>query len=307
MRTELIPDSGRLAGIVTSAELLKRGLTKAEIRIMVRNGVLTPVRLGVYARAAVANSRLLLIAAAVAQVGRCSASHQDAAVIHGLALLKRPSAAVISVSRPRRGAEGHRAGRPAVWIHSALMPRSHVTVQSRVPVTTVARTVVDVARTTPFRAGVVTADSALRQKKTTKDELRAVTAVMNRWPGITRARNVIAFADPRAESPFESISRVAFRDGGLPPPKLQQWIDDGHGCMIGRVDFFWPEHRTIAEADGAAKYADPDKAILQLERDTDLRDAGYEVVHFTWWELNRVPEVVIGRIRTCFRRSAGKR
>jgi hypothetical protein len=304
MRTELIPDSGRLAGIVTAAELAKAGLTKAEIRVMVRREVLTPVRLGVYARAGVANPRLLAIAAAVVQVGHCAASHQDAAVVHGLDLLKRPPQNLISVSRPRRGIDGQRVGRPVVRIHSALMPTGHVIIRSRIPVTSVARTVIDVARVTPFRDGVVTADSALHQKKTTKDELRAVIAVMTRWPGIGRARDVVDFADGRAESAFESISRVAFRDAGLPPPKLQQWIDDGHGRLIGRVDFLWPEYKTIAEADGAAKYANPEKAIQQLERDTDLRDAGYEVVHYTWWELNRVPAVVIGRIYRSFRRQA---
>src|SRR5579859_2492942 len=115
------------------------------------------------------------------------------------------------------------------------------------------------ARTTPYRSGVVTAGCALHLGKTTKDELNAVIATCGRWPGVMRARRVVEFSDGRAESPFESIARVAFRDGGLPPPELQVWVG-GDGGPVGRADFLWRHHRTLAEADGALKYADPDRA-----------------------------------------------
>jgi very-short-patch-repair endonuclease len=278
---------------------------------MVRHGVLTSVRRGVYAHkekaAAISNQRIVAVAAVMALMDRCAASHADAAVIHGLDLLARPSGQVISVSRnPQFGPNDRKAGHPRIHVHAVPLPRAHLTMRYRIVVTTVARTVIDVARTRPFRDGVVTADSALRRKKTTKQELRDVAATMARWPGIAKARDVIAFADHRAESPLESISRVAFRDGGLPEPKLQYWIDGG-GYLIGRVDFCWPEHMTIAEADGAGKYADPARARQQLQRDTDLRDAGYQVTHFTWQEIDRVPAVVIGRVRASFEHNAAIR
>ena len=53
----------------------------------------------------------------------------------------------------------------------------------------------------------------------------------------------------------------------------------------------------IAEADGLAKYNSRKDLANQFERDRLLRDAGYQVIHFTWQELMRTPEVVIGRIR----------
>lgn len=111
-----------------------------------------------------------------------------------------------------------------------------------------------------------------------------------------------AFCDGRSESPFETIARVAFHEGGLPPPDLQVWVgaDDR---PIGRADFLWREQRTIAEADGALKYADPDRARQQLHRDADLRGAGFEVVHFTWRELTASPGQVIGWIRAAFERA----
>lgn len=170
-----------------------------------------------------------------------------------------------------------------------------------VPVTSAARTVIDLARSTSFRSGVVVADSALRQRKTSKAELGAVIATCSRWPGIDRARQVVEFSDGLSESPFESIARVAFRDGGLPPPELQVWVGDIR--PIARVDFLWRKYGTIAEADGALKYTDPSRARQQLRRDAELREAGFEVVHFTWHELTVVPEQVLRSINAAFQRS----
>ena len=93
------------------------------------------------------------------------------------------------------------------------MPAQHVTSHLGMPLTTAARTVVDLARTMPFRAGIVAADSALHQRLATRDELLSVLAVCTRWRGTLIAAEVIAFADTRSESPLESIARVVFRDG----------------------------------------------------------------------------------------------
>jgi uncharacterized protein DUF559 len=108
--------------------------------------------------------------------------------------------------------------------------------------------------------------------------------------------------DARSESVLESVSRVAFRDQGLPSPELQVWVGD-ETEMIGRADFLWTAHRTIAEADGAIKYADPSRAMAQLERDARLRKAGFELVHLTWQEITRTPEQVAASIRAAFQRA----
>ncbi len=171
--------------------------------------------------------------------------------------------------------------------------------------TTAARTVVDLARELDFRAGVVAADSALHRKLTAKEELRAVLATCSQWRGIQRAREVVEFADPRAESPLESIARVVFRDCGLPPPDLQVWLG-GVAEPIGRVDFYWTKYRTIAEVDGDMKYKDPRRAKAQLKRDALLRSDGYEVVHFDWQEVTSSPDYVAATIRARRTHHAGR-
>ena len=225
------------------------------------------------------------------------ASHQSAAEAHGLDLLRRPSALVTLTRQPGLGSK---SGKPNVRVHTAELPAAHVGGRFGVPVTTVPRTVIDLARALDFRAGVVVADSALHQHLTSKKELRQVLADCRRWPGVRRAARVVDFADGLAESVLESIARVAFRDLGLPSPELQVTISDDD--FIGRVDFLWRQLRTIAEVDGALKYDDRNRAMAQLRRDKRLRGAGYEVEHFDWQEIVHEPEGVGRSLRAAFQR-----
>src|SRR5262245_41509531 len=94
-----LPDScrtARFAGLITTAELEAAGITDAKARALVRRGALLRVRRGIYADSELARrltledpraARLLKVAAAVAAAGPGAvASHEDAALVHGLAL-----------------------------------------------------------------------------------------------------------------------------------------------------------------------------------------------------------------------------
>jgi hypothetical protein len=301
--------SPRPGGITTTAQLRSAGLSTVEIRWLIRRGTLLPLRRGVYAHGLLAriagdesNRQLISVAAALAIAGPQGAgSHHIAAGIHGLPLLGHPPAGIVAVTRSPRD-RGNRTGPKGVLIHLAELPPEHVTVHRGVRITSVARTVIDLARTSSFTEGVVIADAALSMQKTSKAELEAVIASCRHWRGLGRARRVVAFSDPRSESVLESISRVAFQEHGLPAPDLQVWVGDDD-MVIGRADFLWGQYRTIGEADGAVKYAHPSSAIAQLERDARLRDAGYEVVHFTWVQIVRTPAQVVARLRSAFRRA----
>ncbi len=300
---------------MTITELAEAGFSRESVRVLTSRGVLLRVRRGAYVRADLAarvpgsvsfRGRAIAIAAAVAKAGPDAASsHEDAALLHGLEQLDRPRADLISVSRSQ-GHDRLLGGAPAVRVRVTPLSRAQIAVRAGVPATSAARTVIDLARETSFRAGVVVADSALYRRKTTRADLDTVIGSCRHWPGIDRARRVVSFATDLAESPFESIARVAFDEGGLPPPELQVWVG-GEDRPIGRVDFLWRAYRTIAEADGALKYADPDRARQQLHRDADLRDAGFEVVHFSWRELTVSPAQVIGWITAAFARAASLR
>lgn len=291
--------------VLSVGEWRTLGLTEARIRSLVRSGELIRVWHSVYAtrsavewsKASPARGHALRVVAAAASVGRDSvASHQSAALIHGLDLFPAPPD-MVTMTRTRVRNSGRRKS-DGIFFHTAELPDGQVTMQLGARVTSVARTVVDLARSSSFMSAVVTADSALRADLTTRGALLAACQQCPRWPGIRQARRVVDFAEPGAESVLESCARVVFHEHGLEPPELQFTVT-GPDFRYS-VDFYWARHRLIAEADGAIKYSDQRAAIRQLSRDQQLRDLGYKVVHFTWRELFQDPSAVTARIRKAF-------
>lgn len=290
--------------IYTTATLLRRR-SREEIRSLTTRGVLIRAGRGVYLRARDARELAgtpdgdhLLRAVAALGLSRPGAviSHRSAALAHGIDLIG--DTAVVSITaRPDR----HRRSAANVHVYTTPLPTAHVTWRHGLPVTTPARTVIDLARTLPLAEGVAAADSAIHKRLTSKRELRAVLVAAPRRRGNALAAAVVELADGRAESPLESIARVAFRNCGLPPPDLQVWLPP-YQERIARVDFYWEEYKTVAEVDGAMKYEDPARAKAQLRRDKKLREAGYEIVHFDWREITTSPELVAASIRAAFRR-----
>jgi hypothetical protein len=312
------PDSSPFPLVVTTSRLTKAGASPDRIRRLVQQRALHRIARGVYLPAphgagtltagilgSWAGDHSLRLAAFLAHAGsETVVSHRTAALIHGLDLLGPERDGIVSVTRPPGGA-GSRTGSPGILVHAAHLPRGQVTTRAGVRLTSVARTVVDLARSSPFTAGVVAADSALRSNQVTRAELDAVLTACARWPGISKARRVVAFSDGRAESVFESISRVVFDEHGLPAPDLQVWVG-GEDEVVGRVDFLWRAYRTVGEADGAAKYSVPGRVRAQLWRDERLREAGFEVVHFSWHEVRIAPWQVAAQIRAAFQRGLAR-
>ncbi len=273
------------------------------VRSLTASGDLVRMRHGVYAtRVAVqwagadaTRCHVLRVLAARATVGHHAvASFGSAALLHRLDLLNSPPEGAVTLTIPP-GKPWNRARPASVVFHAADLPAGHLTRLYNLPVTTAARTVVDLARTLPFADAVVVADSALREEKATKAELGKICGACAQWPGVRQARRVVEFADERAESPLESVARILFDQSGLDSPEPQATVFTPAGAC--RVDFLWRARKVIAEADGAGKYKDRSDAVKQLERDRRLRDAGFQVVHFTWKELFGTPELVLRRIR----------
>ncbi|NHT18657.1 type IV toxin-antitoxin system AbiEi family antitoxin domain-containing protein [Cellulomonas sp. IC4_254] len=157
-------------------------------------------------------------------------------------------------------------------------------------VTTVARTVVDLARAGSFARGLVLADDALRRRGVSPDDLAREVAAAGTGRGVRAARRVVAEADAGAESPGESLSRARMIELGLPQPVLQREVRDHRG-LVGRVDFLWERLGVVGEFDGRLKYraggvgdrtADEDRVWAEKRREDRLRAAGLRVVRWTW-------------------------
>lgn len=288
------------SGVITYGQALDVGVSARQLRA---GGRLVRLRQGVYAErsrldAAQPHERVALhVAAARLTTGiDLVAAGRTAALAHGLPILGLPR---------RLDLVERKELRPRHHGSSTTLTAPDVVDVLGVPVTSLSRTAVDVARRHGFAAGVVTADAVLA-REVARNELLAVVDACRGWSGSRTAHRVAQFADPLAETALESLGRARFEEHGLPPGELQVVLGDDSG-PLGRVDHYWAEHRTVAEGDGALKYAAAGDLFAEKRREDRLREAGFEVVRYTWDEVLRTPEVVVTRILAAFARAAARR
>ncbi|MEV0295712.1 hypothetical protein [Nocardia sp. NPDC050710] len=238
-----------------------------------------------------AEERHLVLTNAVVQASSPDAtvSHVSASIAHGLTMWGVPLSRV-HLARDR--STGGRATRQVV-LHSMRIDADEIVRVGDLSVTSVARTVIDLARTVPFEQAVVAGDSALRLGKATRAELAEQLARSVGRPGVPAARRVVDFLDGRSESAGESRSRVAMRAVRLPAPELQAHILTPDHQEVARVDFLFPELGVIGEFDGLVKYraalrgtrSPEDVVIAEKAREDALRALGWIVIRWTWREL----------------------
>ncbi|TFC04595.1 hypothetical protein [Cryobacterium mannosilyticum] len=236
---------------------------------------------------------VVVAAAAAARRSELVLSHQSAAVLHGLPFLFGPPAEVHFIV-PR--AAGGRS-KPGIRKHAVHLDPRDITLVNGLLVTTVARTVVDLAAALDLQSAVVVADRALSADRrghlaalATKVELYETWARMLPFRGSVRAKAVIDFATHLAGSPNESASRVNIALSGFPEPVLQHpFIVDGAEVF---VDFYFPDQHKVGETDGKVKYFDPvmrdgrtPEQVLWAEK---LREDGVrrQVHGFTRWPFS---------------------
>lgn len=209
----------------------------------------------------------------------------SAAVVHGLPVFAGRLRRVTVV----RTGGGHGVVRPLIHARSGVVDPAEATVIDGMPVTNLARTAADLARQLPFIEGVMTLDAALRLGVEKED----VFAQLEGRHGARPAARALLFADARAESPGESISRAVMHLAGLPAPDLQHEIFAADGRLVGRLDFHWDEADVGGEFDGRTKYTDlvpagsSASAVLWDEerRELDLGDLVAAVTRWVWPEM----------------------
>ena len=183
--------------------------------------------------------------------------------------------------------------------HAVGLPNDLVTIEGML-VTSLARTVVDLSRSAPFPHAVTVADAALRRTKhpirglpqtaLILNDLRLELAAVPLRLGTARAARVIEFANPLADRPGESLSRVSMHEAGIEAPELQVELR-GRSGKVYIVDFYWRRLRKIGEFDGRGKYSDPvflrgrtpERALLdEKAREDDLRAADNGMCRWGW-------------------------
>lgn len=301
-------------GPFTTAHALAWGLTRDDMRSAVRSGQWLRLRHGIFVtagdRALAAASNQTLHAQDVQALRlamsrrRLVAAGTSAAQIYGLDLRSTPTSDLVVVTDDPGVASTHRDG---YFLRVAHLPDEHVLERHGVPITSPARTLIDLAAHRGFDDGLVASESAYRSKLITRDELLAAVDDSEGRPGIHVVRDCLSFADPDSGSVLESVSRITMRALGIPMPLTQVvLVDDGY--VLIRVDFLWPWLRLVGEADGMAKYSLNGRqplAALRAEREREqmIRDLDWDIVRWDWRIAND-PRLLGERLNAAFARAA---
>lgn len=235
-------------------------------------------------------------------------SHTSALVLHGLPAHDLDTRQV-TTTRHRPGS-GSRRGENGIC-HNFDLGDAVIEVDG-IPVTTPARTIVDVARNSPFTGAVCAADEALRRELCSAADLAVELEAAAGRVGISRARAVVAFADEGAQSVLESVSRVAINRAGLPMPQLQREfiLPDGSSTF---VDMYWEDWDLVGEADGSGKYGIDDGEVnvrqqlrKEKRRQNDIESLGAIFRRWQWEDYRRSRIVPVIREAMRIQQSFGR-
>ena len=276
--------ASRAHGVVSRVELLAAGITVDQIAERVRRGALMRVHRGVYRVGHWAPSVEADYTAAVKACGKGAVlCGYAAAWIWGLVKGHPPSP---EVSAPT---ERHIPG--VLTHHCRRLPGAHRGRRRGIPVTSVPRTLVDLA-------GSVNADDLARacheagvRYEITPRQVEAVLARRPNAPGARMLRQVI-HGDIRVTlSRLESRFLERLREEGLPLPVTNRPVGGR------RVDCRWPGHHLTVELDSYRFHNSRHSWKQDRERERDAYARGDEFRRYTWDDVFKTPEQMLDELR----------
>jgi hypothetical protein len=289
----------RQHGVIARRQLLALGLSGGGIDHWVRNGRLVPVRRGAYALGHTELRREGFALAAVLSVGDGALlSHRSAARQWGL----RPwSGAFVELTvRSHNG----RLRRTDLRIHrSTELEDWEVTENIGIPITTPARTLLDLAAVVPphhLRRAVE------RAERLELYDHRAVLRTLRAHPRRPGSKALVALlgdlhdhgTDTVTRSDLEAMFLQLCLDHGLPRPQVNHY-ENGR-----ELDFRWPDRRLVVETNGFAFHRTRSAFEADHDKRLDLEAAGWRVISLTWRQVTQRPARVAAHVRRALDQTA---
>jgi very-short-patch-repair endonuclease len=190
---------------------------------------------------------------------------------------------------------------PGLTVHRDLLATDEIIDSGDLAITTALRTAWDLARWLPTVEAVVAMDALARVGRFAPTE---VLRIQDRYPRARwrrRVPGVIDLADPRAESPMETRSRLVLVQRGLPRPELQYQIYDKFGEFVARVDMAYPLLKLAMEYDGRGHLTEWQQQS-DASRLNRLEASGWSVLRFTSQDVLRNPDIMATQVRDAIAR-----
>jgi very-short-patch-repair endonuclease len=282
-------------GVFSRTQALTAGYSAKQVRHLLAVGTWLRAASGIYHLAGVAASFEMNAWIAVLAAGpNAVLSHRTAGRLHGLDGTPPPIRFDVSVPADRRPRNV-----PRTNVHRIALPDEDVTICHGMPVTSLVRTLLDLARTLPVETGSRIIADALRTGRASAEVLQRRVAALARCNGIDRARRALANADPKLESVLEHELFALLRRAGLSP--IAQYTVTLGGQFVARVDMALPSIRLAIEADGYATHALRPGFERDREKAALLQLAGWSMLSFTATQIRQRPDwvvsIVLERVR----------
>jgi hypothetical protein len=181
------------------------------------------------------------------------------------------------------------AGPDAIRVHQTrVLHRSESTVEAGIPVTSIERTILDMAPRLDDRQLERMLVAADRSRRLRWPRLKSLIERAPRRPGAGRLSRIARNVDPRAAdalSPTEVDFLALCREAGLPTPQVNALVEDH------LVDFAWLDKRVLVETDSYSFHADRPSFERDHLATVELEVAGYRVHRATsgMLEVSRSP------------------
>jgi len=280
----------RQHGVITRGQLEALGLSAAAVTRWARNGRLRRMYPGVYAvghAVLVPDGRRL--AAVLACGGDAVLSHCDAGAVWNVCAARGGR---FHVTVPPDGARrGRRAG---VHVHESALRPEDWTVRNGIPVTSLARTLVDIAAVSTEAQVAEAVDAAVAQGLYDQAAIDAVTG--RGRAGSARLKKVIAKRHPASHDGRSGWERAMLRlldAHDLPRPEVNAALPDSPLVP----DLLWRTDRLVVAWDSWAHHSSPESFEGDRAKTVALQLLGYTVLRFTWKQTRQEPERVVGAIR----------
>jgi hypothetical protein len=270
--------ANRQGGTIARRQLDALEMSASAIDRRIRAGRLHPLHRGVYA---VGHEAIAVDGRRWAAILACGPgavlSHRPAGAAWEL---RSSRAAIIDVTVPATGL----APRRGIRLHwRPSLPADECTTLEGMPITTPARTLLDLAASgLRGRALEAAVDVAERRRMIDFADLHELLARYPGRPGTPSLKAVLArYRGGDTRSELEIIVAELCDAHDLPRPL--------ENCVIeGKVrDFFWPHARLVVEADSYSWHRSPSALDDDRERDVELTLASYRSLRFTWHQATR--------------------
>jgi hypothetical protein len=293
--------ASRQHGLATVRQARRTGMTRAAVRHLAAIGEWTPMGPNVLRLAGSAPTHDQWLMAAVLDAGASAVvSHEAAAALWGLPGFPPGP---LDVTRRRTNTRM----RPMLGeVHeSRRLPEGHCTTVRGIPVTTLARTLFDLAGADGISEGRVerAVDNALSRSPALLRRLhRMLDEIGARGrPGIALMRQILAARPAGYIAPASGLEARAIgilEEAGI---LVERQIDLGGGDWIGRVDLRVIGTNVVVEVDSVVHHTSVSDRERDIRRDAELEAAGLVVVRVTEDEVFHRPWVFESRVRSGMR------